>query len=213
MNEYVLVKGAYNSHFKYFTEQFQDKFIANLFKFKRNGYFLDIGSGDPNNGNNSKFFDTFLDWKGICVDLANHDYSNRNKTTFYCTDATIFDYANALKMNNMPNVIDYLSLDVDEATNIVLNRIPFKDYTFSAITIEHDFYKEGEQRRSEQRKILTNLGFYLLCSNVCLNYTNLPWEDWWINPKIIDIESVKFLQCDGITINEVIDKFTTKNSI
>ena len=207
MSEYTLVTGAYNSYFRYYTEQFQDKFIAHLFNFKKNGYFLDIGSGDPDNGSNSKFFDTFLDWQGICIDLTNYNYSNRKKTKFYCVDATKLNYEELLKNNNFPNVVDYLSLDADTATNDVLKILPIKDYIFSSITIEHDLYKDGEAKRNEQRQVLSDAGYHLLCANVCLNNVNLPWEDWWINPKTFPLETISFLQSDGITINQIIDKF------
>ena len=206
-----------NSHFKYYSQwESQDKFIAHLFNFKKNGYFLDIGSGFISDvmeeANNSKFFDEFLNWRGICIDLKYNNYSNRKNTKFYCTDATIINYIELLKVNDSPNIIDYLSIDVDDATTAVLKILPFKNYTFSAITIEHDFYKneEGEKRRFEQRQILSNTGFHLLCSNVSFIDQNVtcPWEDWWINPKSFDLEKLSFLQCNGQTADNINNRFS-----
>jgi len=207
MNQYNPIKGAYNNYFQYYTEQYQDRFIANLFKFKMNGYFLDIGCADPILQNNSYFFETHLNWHGICIDSTNQNYLNRKNTKFYCCDATKINYKEILKNNNTPNIVDYLSIDTDDATNDVLKIIPFDEYTFSSITIEHDFYKEGEKRRLEQRKILSDNGFHLLCSNVCLINTNLPWEDWWVNPKTFDLKDLKFLQSENETIDVVVNKF------
>jgi len=218
MNEYNIIRSAYNNrHFKYYSQfEAQDKFIANLFKFKTNGHFLDIGSGYSCSENNSFFFDKFLDWKGICIDYRSGEdnYYDRKKTKFYCADATTFDYVNAFKDNNMPNIIDYLSIDADSNTNATLKIIPFKDYTFSTITIEHDFYEEGENRRLEQRQVLTNLGFHLLCGNVCFTRENnqLPWEDWWVNPKSFDLEKLSFLQCDGQTADNINNRFNHEYS-
>ena len=46
----------------------QDKFVANLFDNKKNGFFLDIGAHDGVNLSNSFFLEKNLSWQGICVE-------------------------------------------------------------------------------------------------------------------------------------------------
>jgi hypothetical protein len=209
-NNYILIKGAYNSHFQYYSQASQDKFIAHLFDFKKNGYVVDIGSEGPQN--NSQFLASFLDWKAICIDMKPGDYSNRGKTRFYQLDATTINYVDLFKENDFPNVIDYVSIDADDMTNTVLKVLPLKDFVFSAITIEHDAYVDEDRRKPEQRKILTEAGYHLLCSDVSfLNpaspVANMYFEDWWIHPKSFDLEKYKFLECDKTDVNDIIARF------
>jgi FkbM family methyltransferase len=42
--------------------------FANLFRGKRDGFFLDIGAYNPKTMSNSYFFEKCLGWKGICVE-------------------------------------------------------------------------------------------------------------------------------------------------
>lgn len=208
MSNYNIVKTAYNNYLKYFSQAAQDKFVARVFNFKKDGYVVDVGSsGDSSN---SRFFDRFLDWKAICVDQIDGDYSDRKKTRFYKGDATALDYGDMFKANGFPNVIDYLSVDVDDATNAVLSAIPFSDYKFGIITIEHDSYACGERRRADQRKILTDLGYYKLCSDVWFTLVNEKkeyFEDWWIHPQVLDLEKFKFLECKEEHIDVIMSKF------
>ena len=210
MNNYVLIKGAYNSHFRYYSQASQDKFIAHLFDFKKNGYFLDVGSDPPES--NSTFLDTQLDWSGVCIDRNVGDYSNRKHTLFLQADATTVNYADVFNRLNFPKVIDYLSLDVDDASNIVLPLLPLTDYTFSAITIETDAYVDENRRKPFQRKFLTDAGFHLLCSDVWFTNPlspapNMYFEDWWINPKTMPVEKYKFLECDKTDVKDIITRF------
>jgi len=105
-------------------------------------------------------------------------YSVRNNPLLI-EDATRSDYAAILQ--SFPQFIDYLSLDVDGNYDTVLEQIPFNDHIFKVITIEHDFYRYGNSYREKERKILTSLGYYLLCSDVSCQ--GLTFEDWWIHPS------------------------------
>ena len=214
MSEYILIKSAYNKYNKYYSAERQDEFIANLLEFKKSGSFVDIGSAHSDMANNSKFFDESLNWKGICIDRDDFttSYSNRNNTKFYCGDATILNYKELFEINNLPKVIDYLSLDADIVSNEVLKILPSKEYTFSSITIEHDYYSVGDSRRKEQRQLLSDMGYHLLCADVSFIHGNvkLSWEDWWIHPQSFDMEKVKFLQSDGETNVNIISRFGKK---
>lgn len=53
---------------KYYSQDGQDKFIADLFKNKRNGVFVDIGAYDGVEYSNSFFMEKELGWKGICIE-------------------------------------------------------------------------------------------------------------------------------------------------
>jgi len=207
MSEYTIVKTAYDQYMKYFSQASQDKFVAKMLNFKKNGFVVDVGSsGDSSN---SYFFDQFLDWKCICVDQLDDNYVKRKNTKFYKGDATKLDYADMFKANGFPNVIDYLSLDVDKETNIAMKLLPYDDYRFSIITIEHDAYVCGDERRADQREFLESKGYYCLCKNIWFfvhDGKNVYFEDWWVDPKTLDMEKLKHIEsCD-----EHVDAILTK---
>ena len=140
---------------QFFSDDKQDKFVANLLKFKRDGYYLDIGSCASVGSNNSYFFES-LDWKGICIEKnPQYNDSYKERTCKYINaDALTLDYNQIFKDVGMPESIDYLSLDVDEASTEVLKILPLDKYRFKVITIEHDSHYFGNVYKDEQRRIL-----------------------------------------------------------
>tara|TARA_Y100000768_G_C23458310_1_gene442527 strand:+ start:252 stop:419 length:168 start_codon:yes stop_codon:yes gene_type:complete len=48
-------------------QSLQDKFVLNMLKYKKNGYFLEIGSNDPININNTYILEKDYEWNGIMV--------------------------------------------------------------------------------------------------------------------------------------------------
>lgn len=52
----------------FFSQDGQDKFIANLFNNKSEGYFLDIGAYDGIDFSNTLYLEKKLAWKGICIE-------------------------------------------------------------------------------------------------------------------------------------------------
>lgn len=52
----------------FYSQIKQDKILNDLFGNKRNGVFIDIGANDGITFSNSYFFETELDWTGICVE-------------------------------------------------------------------------------------------------------------------------------------------------
>ena len=197
----------------------QDQFIANLFNFKKEGCYLDIGSWEAVSANNTYFFDK-EGWSGICVEIDsknNIGYASRS-CTYINADALTVDWKAAFKQKNLGKNIDYLSLDVDEASTEVLLNLPLDDYKFKAITIEHDAYLHGDTYKSPQKEHLLGAGYALLCEDVAVEQPGLflgntydikplPFEDWWIHPEFFSEEVVKKLSCEGEYPSTIIAKF------
>ena len=170
----------------YYSQAAQDRFVYmilyGLLGKQDQGYYLEIGAGDPINTNNSYFFEKELNWSGVSIDISKEHtkqwYAARSNLLLN-EDATKSDYRTILQ--SFPKVIDYLSLDIDECYADVLKKIPFKDYTFKVITIEHDFYRYGDLYRKQERQILESFGYHLLCSDVSIS--GFCFEDWWIHPS------------------------------
>ena len=183
----------------------QDLFVYKLLNKKTNGTFIEIGCNFPDLDNNTFFLEKELNWRGICIDIHKFDYRSR-KCKYIQQNALEINYNKLFRMNNISNIIDYLSLDIDDHTNECLKKMPFDEYYFKIITIEHDFYRLGDKLRSEQRKFLRDRGYFLMCANVCENVVNQPYEDWWINPKFVDYKNFNHLISDGLSYREIIKK-------
>ena len=90
-----------------------------------------------------------------------------------------------MELHNAPKIIDYLSLDIEPATQTLdaLKLILQTSYSFNCITFEHDLYvgKENVEVKLIQKELLLNMGYTLYKENVCSgNNPRLPFEDWWV---------------------------------
>lgn len=197
---------------QFYSDDKQDIFVANLLKFKRDGYYLDIGSSSSVGSNNSFFFES-LDWKGICIEknpMFNSSYESR--TCIYINeDALKVDYEKVFEENEMPLVIDYLSLDVDEASTEVLKILPLYKYKFKVITCEHDSHFFGDKYKKRQRKILLSKGYFLLGEDM-LNQSGRnigqqhAWEDFWVHPDFFEKDFLEKIYSCRVFTDEIINK-------
>jgi hypothetical protein len=182
------IDSKYSCKQEFYSQASQDHFVSfvlyNIVDKQDVGYYLEIGANHPIETNNTYFFEKNFGWRGVSIDISdsywNIWYSTR-KNSLLIEDATKSDYQSILKL--FPPVIDYLSLDIDNDYDVVLQRIPFNDHVFKIITIEHDFYRFGDQFRKDERRILASLGYYLLCPDVSTDDTVFSFEDWWVHPS------------------------------
>lgn len=72
---------------KYYSQLHQDKFVDDFLNQKESGFFIDIGAHDGVSCSNTKFFEEYRGWKGICIEpgpaefkklLENRDSININ---------------------------------------------------------------------------------------------------------------------------------------
>lgn len=193
--------------YQYYSQANQDEFVFNILNKQTHGVFIDIGSSSPINWNNSFFLES-IGWNGICIDVSEYDYSQR-KCKYYCNDALKINYLELFKENSIPNVIDYLSLDIDYYTLDCLKKIPLDKYLFKTITIEHDNYRFQDLLRFEQREILLKHGYFLLCSDVtCLPLKEDQYfEDWWVCENYVSKELIHLLKSDKESCSSIVNKF------
>jgi hypothetical protein len=152
----------------------QDRVVLNIIGEKQNGTFVDIGCFEPLTISNTFVFETDFNWSGIGVDIQDYTGSNgetwkthRPKTKHVLSDALIVDYIKLFEESNMPETIDYLSLDLEppDLTLECLMKVPFHKYKFNVITFETDEYREGGQNRVDiSRAYLAKFGYKLLGS-------------------------------------------------
>lgn len=153
----------------YYSQEWtaQDKFVAETLDFKKNGTFLDIGCHDYKNISNTYFLENELNWSGIGVDIEcsfeKGWVDNRPNSKFICGDATTLDYGALLEQNNMPKIIDYLSIDLEPPVRTfeALKKLFETDYIFRVVTFETDYYRQ-KSTRDESRELFAQRGYVFI---------------------------------------------------
>jgi hypothetical protein len=183
---------------KSYSQAGQDLFALAMTEGKTNGFFLDIGCNDAKFHSNTFALEE-LGWSGLMVDIVGG--CEARKGTFVKCDAAKPDERLRFQYSQMAEVVDYLSLDVDDVLVPVLQAIPFGVHTFRVITLEHDVYCRGVHPQWASRTLLSSLGYHLLCADVKVVPPGMttwePYEDWWCSPELVNPELVKQYQCDG----------------
>lgn len=182
------------------SQSMQDMFVLMALDGKRNGVYVELGADLPRIINNTYLLETEFDWAGVSFEydaekVAFFNTIRRNKCI--CTDATTFDYKFLFEERNYPKQIDYLQLDLDpaEGTLAALKQLPLDDYRFTAITYETDVYRAGADVQDEEIEYLKSYGYELVVRNVA-NEGN-PYEDWWVDPNVVDRAIIDKLKMDG----------------
>jgi FkbM family methyltransferase len=198
----------------YYSQSNQDKWVSEFYNNKTNGYFIEIGAYDGIQTSNTYFLEKNLNWVGICIEanpsiftqlnenrksvnlnVAVNNYKgvcsfNNDKITSDGQQIPCDTLNNIFKDNNVPKSIDYLSIDIEGYEYIILKDFNFNKYDIGMLTIEHNLYFEGPERKDNIFELLTNNGYTRVVDNaLCLDtnplYYNQPYEDWYINNKLL----------------------------
>lgn len=188
-----------------YSQAGQDKFVLSLINDKQNHFFIDIGCWLPTDLNNTYLLEK-NGWDGVSIDITDLNEAWKiRKTKFICNDALNIDYQKFFDDSNIPKIVDYLNIDIEgngDRFN-VLKKILDTDRSFKIITIEHDKYRGFEMtEKMPQVALLTNLGYELVCDDVCLSGN--PFEDWWVNPKFIEKNKYSKIICKNKEANDII---------
>ena len=185
---------------KNWSQSMQDMFVLSMLDGKRNGVYVEIGADKPKIINNTYLLEKRFGWRGVSFELDKEKvkfFNQHRKNKGICTDATTFDYKSLFQERNYPKQIDYLQLDLDpaEGTLAALKHLPLDDYRFTAITYETDVYRAGADVQDEEIEYLKSYGYELVVRNVA-NEGN-PYEDWWVDPNVVDRAIIDKLKMDG----------------
>lgn len=200
---------------EFHSHEQQDEFIYNLFNQKTGGLFLDVSCGNPLIGSNTYTLEKFKEWTGFCFDIqdvqSKHQWSDKRSAQFVRIDATTEEFTCFLKENVGDNVVDYISLDIDDASMAALNRIKESGIKFKAMTFEHEQRRLGEQLRGPSRELLESLGLVRLFEDVQLPIVltgepgnTIVFEDWWIHPDYFDAD-IFSIKSTGKTHKEIVE--------
>ena len=181
---------------KNFAQTYQDMFVLAALNGKKEGKYVEIGSGDPFYNNNTALLETEFGWTGASIEIEQElvdKFNAERKNKAYCQDAVATDYRKFLRELDMGKEFDYLQLDCEPAANTysILLSIPFDEYKFAVITYEHDHYAEPHQPyRTQSRNYLIEQGYKLVVSDISAD-KNSAYEDWWVHPDLVDEATIK----------------------
>lgn len=188
-----------------YSQAYQDMFVLTCLNGKIEGTYLEIGAYHSTSLSNTYLLESAFGWNGVSVDIepsTSDSFNSDRKNTLIIADALTLDYKKILDESEFPKRIDYLQLDIEPQNNTLecLKRIPFDDYRFSVITYETDFYdpsfsrEQSLENREKSREILKSKGYFLLVGNVCNVSNNDPFEDWYIDPLVIDPKTLNWIE-------------------
>ena len=165
---------------KSYSQCKQDLYVLEKLNNKKDGYYIEIGAYHPTDISNTKLLEE-LGWCGLSFDANNISsiWTSFRKNEFIWADALNFNFKKCFEEKNVPSEIDYLSLDIDQATLGCLKILPLKEYKFKVITLEHDEYSQGSAKKNAMREILFSYGYKLDKPDV--KNDGHIYEDWWLS--------------------------------
>jgi FkbM family methyltransferase len=108
--------------------------------------------------------------------LENINFSQRS------TEIEQITFKELFKKYEVPNTIDYMSLDIEGHESKALSQFPFESHICKTLTIEHNLYIEGPENKKKIQNILLHNNYILIKENVSCD--NHPFEDWYIHQSI-----------------------------
>ncbi|MGH8603282.1 MAG: hypothetical protein ACREXR_11075 [Gammaproteobacteria bacterium] len=206
----------------YYSQAGQDQFVLFCLR-KRNGTFVEIGSFDPVEINNTYILEKEFQWSGLMIEkdasqLPKYQ-EKRPRSNHLIQDATTVCYAEQFTKLGFPAVIDYLMIDLEvrsQATIQCLRKLESEvmaNYRFAVVTFEHDIYRSNylnrhkySKTRRESRQIFDRHGYVRVFSDV-KNRGN-PYEDWYVHPDGVDMSRIEPLITDeSLEWTDIVRKF------
>lgn len=190
----------------YYSQAGQDEWVHSIVGDR--GFFVDIGAYDGVQTSNTYALQK-LGWSGICIEAEINAFRKCQQARgIACINAAITDYTgqigfgidrvggenivNCYKLDDIMNgfvnpSIDYLSIDIEGHELTVLKAFSFDKCPVRLMTVEHNLYCDGPEKKDALFALLTANGFTRVKEDVpCLDpnplYFMKPYEDWYENP-------------------------------
>lgn len=212
-----------------YSQAGQDVFVALVLDRKRDGLFVDLGAGDPQQYSNTFALEKICGWRGILADIETVEQLKAER------DPRNLFYGNALDPQLMADIatladsndgmIDYLSLDLEppESTLAALCGLPLDEMAFTVATVEHDLYRGKQSIKFAMEGILQGYGYRRVAENVRMiaknesGYLLVPVEDWWVHPSLVDVHRASEVAADvrreqEIRLLEIIERLKAEEA-
>lgn len=162
--------------------------MAEIFKGKRDGTFLDLGAHQAQHVSNTWALEKQFGWRGIAVDndpqWIRQWAEQRPGSVFVLGDACTLDYPALLAAQHIPQPVDYLSLDLEppELTWQCLQHILGQKIWAYTVTFETDYYRY-QKSREPSRALMASLGYVLHRPGVVGTYGEQ--DDFYVHQMIL----------------------------
>ncbi len=128
---------------KKYSQFFEELYIRDFFKDKKNGYFVDIGANHYKNNSNTYYLEKHLNWQGIAVDpiasFAKGYKQHRPKTDY-------LSYFISEESGGVEKFYQVLSnYRLSSSQKGAVNRFPFKEIQVPTITMNDLLLKHQAQ--------------------------------------------------------------------
>ena len=168
----------------------------------KTGNLINIGCGNLSGEPAADFFWWLGDigWKcvlglDIRADLIEEAKRFHPTANVVCADALTVNFRELYKRFNVPKVVDVLSVDVDPCSIDVLRRLPFDNYEYKLIFVEHDLYVQHRGPRDKfllQQFMKDKTDYHLFAEDMGLVFCTPNYlEDWYVNKKYVNDFKVK----------------------
>lgn len=155
------------------SQLLQDIFAKTISKNKT---YIEIGAWDPIKYNNTYILEQ-EGWTGFSVEIDRVSKeslwlsANERNNRIYWDNAITFDYTTALKENELPTHLGYLSCDIEPPANtfLALKRVIDQDISFDCITFEHDKYQSDIDYDPIVTEYLVSKGYNIAVRDVYRN--------------------------------------------
>lgn len=196
---------------KSYSQSGQDIWVVAMTEGLMGGFFLDIGCNHPTSINNTWLLESEFGWMGILVDILSGCEARKGR--FFQCDAVNPTPELREAYHQMPSVVDFLSLDVDEATLGAFKTLPWGTHRFRVACIEHDTYCRGPATRDAIRTAMFGMGYTLVGMDVCVRFPDSSsplgsFEDWWVDPALVKPELIQGFTCQNKEWNEIVARIT-----
>ena len=178
----------------FYSQSGQDQFAYNLYGL--NGFYLEIGAHHPVINSNTFRLEKNCNWKGLSVECdksykEDWDKCIDRKNEVVWNDAFSIDFSLLAQQKNFPSKINYLSCDIEPASNTfkILKKIIKSGISFDYISFEHDKYNEGNIYEKLAIEFLSKNHYKVAIKDVYpRNKKQKIYETWFVNNKINFIE-------------------------
>jgi FkbM family methyltransferase len=193
---------------KSYSQIGQDLWVLEMLENKHGGYFLDIGAFNGIELSNSYLLEKEFNWTGLCIEAHPVSFSLlvKNRTckcanfalANFCGEVAFdsncslsskistsghkvkaIDFKQLFVKFDVPQNIDYLSLDIEGSESIALSTFPFDSHKCSLMTIEHNLYLGDSFNKNEIKKTLLMNGYKIYRENV--DNEGKIFEDWYVH--------------------------------
>lgn len=185
----------------WYSQAGQDEWVHSI--VGDTGFFVDVGAHDGIVHSNTYALEQ-LGWTGICIEPNRdaYDLMSGNRTRCTKTDLIVSDVHGIVEFDGVrvgsgvpracmplsmildnaraPNIIDYLSIDVEGHELEVLAGMDFDRWTVRCLTVEHNLYCDGPARKEAIHQHLYRFGFVRVRENVVAPGYG-EYEDWYMS--------------------------------